>query len=134
VSAIPKAIGPTLTDGAGANTIIVLNSGPVDMALAENSAVFTPAGTGPPVLITQAERGYQGKVSGRLASIGSFTAAQQKAAFLNLIKNNGQTLYLSIVDDAFQCFIYNATYKPVAKNEEVVYDISFDFAQTDYVP
>lgn len=133
VTATPRTLTTTLSSKDGVNVVLLWNSKP-DMALQETSGVYAPAGNGSPILITQAERGYAGKVEGRIAGYGTVTSNQFRDMFKNLMKFNGQTLLLTVVNDAFECVIYNATYRPVAKNEEVVYDVSFDFFQTDYVP
>lgn len=133
VTATPYTIGPTLSEAYGGNAVILLNGKP-DMQLTEVSALYQPAGNGPPMLITQSERGYQGKVAGTLASIKNVSAATFKARFLAMTRKNGQQLYLTIADEAFRCIIYNASIVPRIKNEETIYDVSFDFAQTDYEP
>ena len=133
VSTTPNNKTTTLSSKDGVNVILIWNAD-TDMDLQETSGVYTPAGNGAPVLITQSERGYAGTVKGRLAGFGTITSQQFRDAFKQLMKFNGQTLLLTVANDAFECIIYNATYKPVVKNEEVVYDISFNFFQTDYVP
>ena len=133
VTATPRIIGPTLSDISG-NYIVILFNQDTDMSLTEETTVYAPAASGAPVIITQAERGFQGKVAGRLASFGGISAETFKANYKKLVRNNGQRLQLTIVNEAFEVILANATYKPVTRNEEVVYEVSFNFYQTDYVP
>lgn len=117
----------------GSNPITIFNAKP-DYAQVEDATVFTPAGSGAPFVITQGEHGYQGKIQGRLASNGVQTSAQQKAAYNALRRTNGLTLVLAIGDESFQCIIVNTTIRSIIRNEEIVYDIAFDFYQTDFKP
>ncbi len=125
----------TLSDDSGTNPVLIYNY-ELDQALQEVSAVFAPAGGGSPIIITQAERGYAGKVSGILDNVagGGPSAQAQRNSYKQLIKFNGQKLLLTIVDDSFECIINNATFRPIHDGVNVIYAVSFDFYQTDYVP
>lgn len=130
----PRAFTVTLASLDGTTVVMIMNAGSSDMNLNEISSVYTPAGGGAPVLIAQANTGFQGKVQGRLATAKGISVDTAKAAFKQLASNPGQPLNLTLVTEAFECFIANATYKPVPRTEEVVYDVSFDFYQTDFLP
>lgn len=133
-----KTITPdtiTLSRQDGTNPVLIWNPNP-EMALAENSTVFQPAGAAPPVLITQSEHGYQGRVKGLLAASPTHpavTAQQWRDRYNDLKKNNGITLLLTVIDMAFECFIANATITPVMTAPgRIDYEVEFDFYQTDW--
>lgn len=125
----------TLSAKDGTNPVLIWNY-QHDMSLTEMSSVFQPAGSSPPIIITQSEHGYQGKLSGLLADNPidtSLTAQQWRDRFNQLKKNNGVTLLLTLIDVAFECFIQNATIKPLIDGQGVKYYVEFDFFQTDWV-
>lgn len=89
----------------------------------------------PPVLITQAIRGNEGKVSGRIAdnTLTGRTARQQLASLKKWRDQQGIPLILYLIDETFQVVAYNITYKAIAKSgNQVQYQVSFDYFQTDF--
>jgi hypothetical protein len=125
----------TLSAKDGSNPVLIWNY-QHDMSLTEMSSVFQPAGSSPPIIITQSEHGYQGKLSGLLADNPidtTLTPQQWRDRFNQLKKNNGVTLLLTLIDVAFECFIQNATIKPLIDGQGVKYYVEFEFFQTDWV-
>lgn len=130
---IPATITLSMSDGT--NPVLIWNP-LADMSLSETSSVFQPAGAAPPVMITQSEHGYQGTVKGRLQDnpiVPAVTAMQWRDRYNQVKKNNGAKLLLTIIDMAFECFIANATIRPIMiAPGAVAYDVEFDFYQTDW--
>lgn len=118
----------------GTNPVLIFDPN-VDAGLDETSGVFQPAGSAPPVLITQSEHGYQGHISGRLFAdpMSGLTAAQWRDRFNQLKKNNGNKLLLAFLDVSIECFIAKATVlaRPLGPGN-IVYVVEFDFYQTDW--
>lgn len=131
-SVVVTPMSVTLSDDSGLTPVIILNPN-WDADLQEESELFAPAASGPPILITQAERGFQGKVEGRLSDIGTLTSDTFLKNYKSLIKYNGQKLFLTLVNNSFECFIRNATYRPIAGPGWTDAIVSFEFYQTDYV-
>jgi hypothetical protein len=130
---VPKTALLSSVDGS--NPVLIWSYAH-DMTLTEVSNVFTPLGNGAPVLLTQSEGGYQGHITGALANNpvdAALSAGDWLARFNALKKNNGATLLLTLIDRSFRCFIQNANAKPLIDGEGVLYQVDFDFYQTDWV-
>lgn len=128
-----RSVTTCLSKSDGGNPCFFLNAD-VDMDLVELDEVVALAGDVPPVLISHGSRGFEGSVTGILSgdAVSYINSQQMLERFKSLKKKKGEILYLTILDQAFECFIYNATFKPLKSTEGVYYEASFSFAQTDF--
>lgn len=120
------------TDGTDGVLLLNPNNSP---ELREISAVHEVIGDAPPVLITQAIRGYEGNVSGIIAdnTLPGRTARQQRDSIKKWRDQQGIPLVLYMIDEAFEVCAFNITYKSIAySGSDVAYLVSFDFFQTDF--
>jgi len=117
-----KALGCMLTDSAGTNAVLILNANKTP-ELKEISEVHEVLASVPPVLITQALRGYQGSVSGVVAD-NTLTGRTAEA--------QGVRVNLYLVDRAIDAIIFNINWVPNADTEGVFFNVSFDFFEVGF--
>lgn len=133
VSKVIKATTTTLSDDSGTSPVLFWNA-EVDFERVNLDEVVYLAGDVPPVLVSGGTRGFEGTVTGILsnAMVPGITSRDMRDRFLALARDKGRTLMLTIKDEAFECFIYDVTYFPIKKQEDIIYQASFSFAQTDF--
>lgn len=134
VAGIVRMVTTHVADVYGGHEIFMFNP-TVDAARAESSEVHFILGQAPPVLITQALRGYEGTISGLIAQdlVTGLTAAQQLANLEYFKDNPGLQIRLSWVNKVFRAVPYNITDTPIAYPDgKVDYLVSFDFFQVDF--
>lgn len=121
-----------LSEDDGENAIILMNPS-YDPERGEESAIHTTLASTAPVLVSQAVRGWEGHVTGTLVDgVIPVSAKEMRERFKRLRKQRGATLILHMVDEAFEVFIDQATYKPVADPYGVRYIVDFDFYQVNF--
>lgn len=133
VNVTPRSIAPCLSQMDGTSPCFFLNpDAEVDRGAIEEVVEFI--GDAPPILITQTRRGFEGTITGLLTDIPgvALSARQQRNNFRLLRRQAGKNLRLTILDEAFRCFIFDAKYVPIADNEGIQYQASFQFVQTDF--
>lgn len=135
-SQTPKVSTTLLSDVEG-NYPVLLYSSDKDLRMDDDAFVFEPSGNAPPIVIFSATvNGYRGTVKGTLdASIQSLTTAQIRQRFEILAGAKGQKLLLTMVDQTMEVFILNPVIKPrsVDGGSLILYEVSFDFYQTDVI-
>lgn len=133
-SGTPRLVTTHIADTAGGHEVFLLNPA-VDAAQAESSEVHIILGQAPPVLITQALRGYEGTIGGVLAddTIPGLTAKQQLANLKYFKTNPGLPVVITWVDKIFKAVVYNVTDSPIPyPTGKVDYLVSASFFQTDF--
>jgi hypothetical protein len=130
----PKVISTLLTDKDAAYPILILNASR-DISMDEDATIFEPTGNSRPVAIFGSNNvGMRGSVSGILSGqVMGITPLAISQRFEALARMKGELMWLTLVDRTIEVFIVNPKLSPRAKNEEVIYDVSFDFYQTDAV-
>lgn len=128
-----RPITTFLSDVDGTDSIFIFNP-QVDVEQSADEEIVEFVGDAPPILVSQAQRGFQGTVSGILSGnvVPGLTGIAQRDRFKKLCRYPGETLRLTLVNEAFDCFIYDTSYRPIKKNEEIIYKVSFSFVQVDY--
>lgn len=118
----------------GSREVFLFNPG-VDASRAESSEVHHILGQAPPVLITQAIRGYEGSLSGVIAQdvVPGLSATQQLANLEYFKDNPGVPVRLSWVNKVLQVVLFNVTDSPVPYADgKVDHVASMNFFQTDF--
>lgn len=132
IAAEPKAITAFLCDEDGTDGVFFWNYEP-DLKVASRQEIVEFVGDRPPMIVSQPSGGMRGSISGIVSGIRTnMTSRQMLDRFKTLSKNPGETLRMTLIDQAFKCYIYNATWRPIKKNEDIIYHVSFEFIQVDY--
>jgi hypothetical protein len=86
-----------------------------------------------PVLLTQFLGGFQGHMEGLLVDniVSGVTARSMRNTFKKWKRSPGDSYILYNIDEAMLIVPYNMSYKPIAKTEGVMYEVSFDFFEAD---
>lgn len=140
VSATPKLVTTHIGDIYGGHEIFLFgmdrNADENVQALrAENSEVHYVMGQAPPVLITQALRGYEGTITGIVAQdlISGLSSTQQLANLEYFKDNPGIPAILAWVDKVIKVVLYNISDTPMPYADgKVDYMISASFFQTEF--
>lgn len=132
VSSYLRPVTSVLTDVNYKWPILIYNASR-DFAKEDDVTIFEPIGNAAPVAhFGSTINGYRGSMSGVAStSAQGITSAEMKRRFKYLTKDKGATLVLSLADELIQCFIYNARLIGRSTTDGMIYDISFDFYQTD---
>lgn len=129
-----RPVTTVLSEPDNDRMIFLLNPN-VSAERAEESEIHYILGDAPPVLITQSHRGYEGKITGVLASdsIPNETAAGQLANLEYFKDNPGMLLKLIWIDKVLQVVVRNVTDTPVSYADGTIdYLVSFEFFQVDF--
>lgn len=129
-----KSLGPLLSRLDGSKKVMFLNPD-IRGSKAESSDVHYILGNAAPILITQSIRGYEGTISGVLASeaISGITAEDMADNLDWHIKHRGVTLRLIWANLALEVFIRNATFDPVTYPDGTIdYEASLEFYETGF--
>lgn len=134
VQGIPKLVTTHIADLAGGHEVFLFNPA-VDAARAESSEVHYILGQAPPVLITQALRGYEGTLTGVIGQdvVAGLTSDQQLANLEFFKDNPGLQVRISWVDKVFRAVLYNITDSPAPYPDgKVDHLVSASFFQVDF--
>lgn len=125
-----KPISTTLSMPNNSKLIYLLNP-EVAANQASSSDIHYLVGDAPPVLITQSQRGYEGKITGVLTSQGMPVTADEQMKSLDYFrKNPGVLLKLVWVDKVLTVVVRSVTDQPIAYPDGTVdYLVSFEFFQ-----
>lgn len=124
-----KAI-TTILSAVDSTRMVYLFNPEVSADRVESSEVQLRLGTGPPILITQSIRGFEGEVRGMIVDdvITGVTALDQLAHLEYFKVRPGTILRLTWVDQVIRCVIRNVTHRPVPyPTGKVEYMVGFDF-------
>lgn len=115
--------------------IVLVKSGsePGSVISSSNSAmqeVHQPVGGGPPVLVTQFLRKYEGHVEAVLSDgiVADLSGREMRDRYKRMRDALGERLVLYTVDETMNIIPYNMTYRSRAKSGgTIIYDVTFDF-------
>ena len=134
VQGIVRMVTTHLSDVYGGHEVFLFNP-EVAAARTESSEVHYILGNAPPVLITQAIRGYEGTITGVLAQdvITGLNATQQLANLEYFKDNPGLVVRLSWVNKTMRVVLYGITNTPLPYPDgKVDYLVSMSFFQVDF--
>lgn len=134
VSGMVKLSTTHLADAAGGHEVFLWNPD-VQAARAESSEVHLILGQAPPVLITQALRGYEGSLGGVVAGdlVPGLDLATQLANLEYFKRNPGTLCRVSWVDKVFLAVLYGITDSPIPYPSGIVdHFATANFFQTDF--
>jgi hypothetical protein len=128
-----QPVGMWLSDPSRSIYIQIIGDDPGTWEMGEASAAYTPVGATRATLITQALRGFEGTLAGRLRARSGATLAQQEADVYRLKSTPGQVYYLTLSNLAFPVVISNLSLSPL-DSPEADKQISFKFWQSGSLP
>lgn len=129
-----KAVTTTLSLPDGSKTAFLMNP-KVAAERAEDSEIHYILGDAPPVLVTQAQRGYEGTISGVLADTTvPGETAEGMLGYMEYFKDNpGLVTRLVWVDKIMSVVIRRVSDVPIPYPDGTVdYLVSFEFFQVDF--
>lgn len=128
VTVTPKAVGIWLMDPAEDIYVQILDADEGSWSMGEEAGMFSPLGGTKSVRVTQALRGYEGSLSGRIAeypdSLG--TISEQEDDIWKLKSRPGRTYTLALSDISMKVVIGNVVVAPLP-GKELLKKVSFDF-------
>lgn len=126
-----RSRGIWLCDLDHANDVMIIGKEDRSFTMGEMSEITEVLGSTEVVLTTQAQRGYEGQISGTLRTgvdSTNKTAQQWKAAALRIKGNAGSVCWLTVGDMTMQVVVQNLTVFPLP-NPTLGFGITFDFFQ-----
>lgn len=128
VTITPESVGIWLMDPAEDIYVQLLDADEGSWSMGEEAAVFSPLGGTKSVRVTQALRGYEGSLTGRIMehpqSLG--TVQEQEEDIWKLKSRPGRTYTLALSDISMKVVIGNVVVAPLP-NRETIKKVSFEF-------
>lgn len=124
----PEAIGIWLMDPAEDVYVQILDAEDGTWSMGEEAGIFSPVGGTKSVRVTQALRGYEGSLSGRIGEIPDSlgTISEQEDDIWKLKSRPGRTYTLALSDISMKVIIGNVVVAPLP-GRETLKKVSFDF-------
>lgn len=126
-------VGIWLWDPVDEVGVQLLGDDPGNWTMGEQAEIYTPLGASAPVRITQALRGYEGSINGRLVAYGSTTVASAEAVLFGMKSRPSRTYRLVLADLSIPVVIGNVVSAPTP-TPEIERRVSFDFWQVENAP
>ena len=127
----PQSQGIWLADRLRTNEVVIYGRDARSFTLGENSEIFEVLGGTEVAVVTHAQRGLEGQVTGQihggLQGLG-LTAQEWRTKLLKIRDAPGQQCWLTLNDATIPVFIANVTCTPRAL-PTLSYDVSFNFYQ-----
>lgn len=124
----PEAVGIWLMDPTEDIYVQILDADEGTWAMGEEAGIFSPLGGTKSVRVTQALRGYEGSLSGRIVELpdSTGTISEQEDDIWKLKSRPGRTYTLALSDISMKVVIGNVVVAPLP-TKEVTKKVSFDF-------
>ena len=126
-----RLIAPMMMERDGSNPVYFLNPNvdPQSMTFQEQHQPLNA----PPVLITQYIGGYEGRVAGVFADdiLPGVSARNMRNIFRKWKRHPNPPYLFYNIDEVMEIVPYDMHYRPRAKSEGVIYDVSFAFFEDD---
>ncbi|MFE9497262.1 DNRLRE domain-containing protein [Streptomyces collinus] len=128
VSVKPESVGIWLMDPDEDVYVQILDVDEGSWSMGEEAAVFSPVGGTKSVRVTQALRGFEGSLSGRIMELPSSlgTVQEQEDDIWKLKSRPGRTYTLALSDISMKVVIGNVVVAPLP-TRETIKKVSFDF-------
>jgi hypothetical protein len=126
----PSMTAPLLCEMDGSNAIFLLNY-ELNEEEFDNHSVFDTLGSGPPILVSQGNKGKRGTMAGELTGdvIPGVDAKEEARRFRALKSGPGRALMFRVLDSAMTVYIADPEISVRADNEGLRYDCSFSYYQ-----
>jgi hypothetical protein len=124
-----KIAGVWLVEKDASRAVLFGNTSGSKFAQTEDGDTIVPLGATEGIRITQGLRGYEGTVTGVLASIGEKTRDQWIDIFLAMREETGKVRRLVVGSEVFDVVTWNMSVDPTGHSTPGVRACSFDFMQ-----
>jgi hypothetical protein len=133
VSTTLRPVGIWLSDPARGIYVQLLDQDEGNWSMGEVATSYMPVGGSRAIRVTQALRGFEGNISGRIMTTSTGTVDAKAAALWDLKETPGRSYVLTLSDLTIPVVIGNLVVQPLPL-KEIVKRVAFDFWQVDDLP